>query len=33
MLAGGVGADEALPGLQGLLRSVRTPEFAGTVFH
>jgi DNA repair photolyase len=23
----------ALPGLRGLLRSVRTPEFAGTVFH
>ncbi|QJY48427.1 intein-containing Rv2578c family radical SAM protein [Pseudonocardia broussonetiae] len=29
----GVGAEAALPGLRGLLRSVRTPEFAGTVFH
>ncbi|HWM56697.1 MAG TPA: intein-containing Rv2578c family radical SAM protein [Pseudonocardia sp.] len=29
----GVGAASALPGLRGLLRSVRTPEFAGTVFH
>lgn len=29
----GVGADAALPGLRGLLRSVRVPEFAGTVFH
>ncbi|WP_199796639.1 intein-containing Rv2578c family radical SAM protein [Pseudonocardia dioxanivorans] len=29
----GVGGDAALPGLRGLLRSVRTPEFAGTVFH
>lgn len=29
----GVGAAAALPGLRGLLRSVRTPEFAGTVFH
>ncbi|WP_219413572.1 intein-containing Rv2578c family radical SAM protein [Pseudonocardia nigra] len=29
----GVGADVALPGLQGVLRSVRTPEFAGAVFH
>jgi DNA repair photolyase len=29
----GIGADAALPGLRGLLRSVRTPEFAGTVFH
>ncbi|RZT86163.1 intein [Pseudonocardia sediminis] len=29
----GIGDDAALPGLQGLLRSVRTPEFAGTVFH
>lgn len=28
-----VGAAAALPGLRGLLRSVRTPEFAGTVFH
>ncbi|MFC4950826.1 intein-containing Rv2578c family radical SAM protein [Pseudonocardia sp. GCM10023141] len=31
--AEGVGPDTALPGLRGLLRSVRTPEFAGTVFH
>nr|WP_296152435.1 MULTISPECIES: intein-containing Rv2578c family radical SAM protein [unclassified Pseudonocardia] len=29
----GVGGDAALPGLRGLLRSVRTPDFAGTVFH
>jgi DNA repair photolyase len=29
----GVGAAAALPGLRGLLRSVRSPEFAGTVFH
>ncbi len=29
----GIGAAQALPGLDGLLRSVRTPEFAGTVFH
>ncbi|BBG01894.1 MULTISPECIES: intein-containing Rv2578c family radical SAM protein [Pseudonocardia] len=29
----GVGADAALPGMRGLLRSVRTPEFAGVVFH
>ncbi|WP_218162810.1 intein-containing Rv2578c family radical SAM protein [Pseudonocardia ammonioxydans] len=29
----GIGADAALPGMRGLLRSVRTPEFAGTVFH
>jgi DNA repair photolyase len=28
-----VGHEEVLPGLHGLLRSVRTPEFAGTVFH
>jgi DNA repair photolyase len=28
-----VGQEQALPGLRGLLRSVRTPEFAGTVFH
>ncbi|GEL24008.1 hypothetical protein PSU4_29620 [Pseudonocardia sulfidoxydans NBRC 16205] len=28
-----MGGDAALPGLRGLLRSVRTPEFAGTVFH
>lgn len=33
--AGEVGgpAQRGLPGLAGLLRSVRTPEFAGTVFH
>jgi DNA repair photolyase len=31
--ADGVGQEQALPGLRGLLRSVRTPEFAGTVFH
>ena len=29
----GIGAAPTLPGLRGLLRSVRTPEFAGTVFH
>ncbi|MBC3192598.1 intein-containing Rv2578c family radical SAM protein [Pseudonocardia sp. C8] len=29
----GIGTDAALPGMRGLLRSVRTPEFAGTVFH
>ena len=29
----GVGADAVLPGMAGLLRSVRTPEFAGAVFH
>ncbi len=28
-----MGATAALPGLRGLLRTVRTPEFAGTVFH
>ncbi|MFB9385079.1 intein-containing Rv2578c family radical SAM protein [Pseudonocardia petroleophila] len=33
VLDDGVGAEAALPGLRGLLRSVRTPEFAGTVFH
>ncbi len=33
VLDDGVGAESALPGLRGLLRSVRTPEFAGTVFH
>jgi DNA repair photolyase len=33
VLADGVGAEQVLPGLRGLLRSVRTPEFAGTVFH
>jgi len=31
--AEGVGATAALPGLRGLLRSVRPPEFAGTTFH
>jgi DNA repair photolyase len=31
--ADGLGADPVLPGLSGLLRSVRTPEFAGMVFH
>lgn len=29
----GIGGDAALPGMRGLLRSVRTPEFAGAVFH
>lgn len=29
----GVGAAAVLPGMSGLLRSVRTPEFAGLVFH
>jgi DNA repair photolyase len=29
----GIGADLALPGMRGLLRSVRVPEFAGTTFH
>ena len=33
ILENGVGSDETLPGLRGLLRTVRTPEFAGTVFH
>lgn len=33
MLDEAVGAAPALPGMRGLLRSVRTPEFAGTVFH
>ncbi|MGH3588258.1 MAG: LAGLIDADG family homing endonuclease, partial [Pseudonocardia sp.] len=33
VLADGVGPQQALPGLRGLLRSVRSPEFAGTVFH
>lgn len=33
MQADGVGSATALPGMAGLLRSVRTPEFAGTVFH
>ncbi|MFP5068331.1 intein-containing Rv2578c family radical SAM protein [Pseudonocardia nantongensis] len=31
--ADGIGGDAALPGMRGLLRTVRTPEFAGTVFH
>ena len=29
----GVGSGLALPGLRGLLRTVRVPEFAGTTFH
>src|SRR5882757_7505126 len=29
----GVGSDAVLPGMGGYLRSVRTPEFAGLVFH
>ncbi|MGE3287497.1 MAG: intein-containing Rv2578c family radical SAM protein [Pseudonocardia sp.] len=33
VLDDGVGDAAALPGLRGLLRSVRPPEFAGTVFH
>ncbi|WP_344015754.1 intein-containing Rv2578c family radical SAM protein [Pseudonocardia xinjiangensis] len=33
VLDDGVGAEAALPGMRGLLRSVRTPEFAGVVFH
>jgi DNA repair photolyase len=33
VLDGSVGADAILPGMRGLLRSVRTPEFAGMVFH
>lgn len=33
VLDDGVGAATALPGLRGLLRTVRPPEFAGTVFH
>lgn len=33
VLDDGVGAAAVLPGLRGLLRSVRPPEFAGTVFH
>ncbi|MCU1653914.1 MAG: radical protein [Pseudonocardia sp.] len=31
--ADGVGSDAVLPGMGGYLRSVRTPEFAGLVFH
>lgn len=33
VLDDGVGSDTALPGLRGLLRTVRAPEFAGAVFH
>ena len=33
MFDDGVGAELALPGMRGLLRSVRVPEFAGTTFH
>jgi hypothetical protein len=33
VLDDGVGGEPTLPGLHGLLRSVRTPEFAGIVFH
>ncbi|HTF53849.1 MAG TPA: intein-containing Rv2578c family radical SAM protein [Pseudonocardia sp.] len=33
VLADGVGADAVLPGMRGLLRTVRAPEFAGIVFH
>lgn len=33
VLDDGVGDAAVLPGLRGLLRSVRPPEFAGTVFH
>ncbi|MGE0300976.1 MAG: intein-containing Rv2578c family radical SAM protein [Pseudonocardia sp.] len=33
VLDDGVGDTAALPGLRGLLRSVRPPEFAGMVFH
>jgi DNA repair photolyase len=33
VLDDGVGAAQALPGMRGLLRSVRTPEFEGVVFH
>src|SRR5689334_6734809 len=29
----GIGSGLALPGLRGLLRTVRVPEFAGTTFH
>lgn len=31
--ADGIGGDAVLPGMRGLLRSVRAPEFAGMVFH
>ena len=33
VLDDGVGAEPALPGLRGLLRTVRPPEFAGITFH
>ncbi len=33
MLDDGIGPGLALPGLRGLLRTVRVPEFAGTTFH
>ena len=33
VLDDGVGAELALPGLRGLLRTVRVPEFAGVMFH
>jgi DNA repair photolyase len=33
VLEDGIGAEATLPGLRGLLRTVRTPEFAGTTFH
>jgi DNA repair photolyase len=33
VLDDGVGGAAALPGMRGVLRSVRTPEFAGVVFH
>src|SRR5919107_4613558 len=33
VLDDGIGSGLALPGLRGLLRSVRVPEFAGTTFH
>jgi hypothetical protein len=33
VLDDGVGSELALPGLRGLLRTVRVPEFAGVTFH
>jgi DNA repair photolyase len=33
VLDDGIGSGLALPGLRGLLRTVRVPEFAGTTFH
>jgi DNA repair photolyase len=33
VVADGVGNDAVLPGMAGLLRTVRVPEFAGMVFH